>query len=148
MLSTIQIKNCNCTLLQFSEYYSLILRNTGSEMRLLSDCDCVSYRGRVFSLDYSAMRVCDMEFDRVRRLTTPTSPAPVPTTTTTTAPMSNPSCYTVWKYYCRDNFGWREYSEVSCCPQGATCSACRVRPPTCRIPKGNLCLLPPPCSRW
>lgn len=73
-------------------------------------------------LDFSAMRVCDMEFDRVRRLTTPTIPYPVATnanataTTTTTAtadPVPNPSCYTVWKYYCRDNFGWREYSDVS-----------------------------------
>ncbi len=67
------------------------------------------FRGRVFSLDFGAMRVCDLEFDRVRRLTTPASPLPVPTTN----PNPNPSCHTVWKYYCRDNFGWREYSEVS-----------------------------------
>uniref|UniRef100_A0AAY5K6M0 TCDD-inducible poly(ADP-ribose) polymerase n=2 Tax=Esox lucius TaxID=8010 RepID=A0AAY5K6M0_ESOLU len=64
----------------------------------------LKFQGRVFSLDFSAMRVCDLEFDRVRRLTTPSSPA-APATNTT------PSCYTVWKYYCRDNFGWREYSE-------------------------------------
>lgn len=55
------------------------------------------------------MRVCDLEFDRVRRLTTPTSPLPMPAA----SPSPNPSCHTVWKYYCRDNFGWREYSEVS-----------------------------------
>lgn len=66
------------------------------------------FRGRVFSLDFGAMRVCDLEFDRVRRLTTPASPLPLPTAN----PSPNPSCHTVWKYYCRDNFGWREYSEV------------------------------------
>ncbi|KAK7882880.1 hypothetical protein WMY93_029054 [Mugilogobius chulae] len=38
----------------------------------------LKYQGRVFSLDFGAMRACDLEFDR---------------------------------YYCRDNFGWREYSE-------------------------------------
>uniref|UniRef100_A0A4W5RR13 TCDD-inducible poly(ADP-ribose) polymerase n=1 Tax=Hucho hucho TaxID=62062 RepID=A0A4W5RR13_9TELE len=70
----------------------------------------LKFQGRVFSLDFSAMRVCDLEFDRVRRLTTPSSPAAPP-------PNSNPApnCHTVWKYYCRDNFGWREYSEVSVC---------------------------------
>lgn len=67
------------------------------------------FRGRMFSLDFGAMRVCDLEFDRVRRLSTPTGPLPVASTT----PGTNPSCHTVWKYYCRDNFGWREYSEVS-----------------------------------
>lgn len=66
-------------------------------------------RGRVFSLDFGTMQVCDLEFDRVRRLTTPASPLPIPTTN----PNPTPSCHTVWKYYCRDNFGWREYSEVS-----------------------------------
>ncbi|KAL0973500.1 hypothetical protein UPYG_G00204820 [Umbra pygmaea] len=64
----------------------------------------LKFQGRVFSLDFSAMRVCDLEFDHVRRLTTPSSPA-----STTATP--TPSCHTVWKYYCRDNFGWREYSE-------------------------------------
>ncbi|XP_061924355.1 protein mono-ADP-ribosyltransferase TIPARP-like [Entelurus aequoreus] len=63
--------------------------------------------GSVFSLDFGAMRVGDLKFDRVRRLTTPPSPFPVPGTTSGPAP----SCHTVWKYYCRDNFGWREYSE-------------------------------------
>eukprot|EP00063_Salmo_salar_P062711 XP_014037546.1 PREDICTED: TCDD-inducible poly [ADP-ribose] polymerase-like [Salmo salar] len=52
------------------------------------------------------MRVCDLEFDRVRRLTTPSSPAAPPPNTNPA-----PNCHTVWKYYCRDNFGWREYSE-------------------------------------
>uniref|UniRef100_A0A8C7QK79 TCDD-inducible poly(ADP-ribose) polymerase n=1 Tax=Oncorhynchus mykiss TaxID=8022 RepID=A0A8C7QK79_ONCMY len=68
----------------------------------------LKYQGRVFSLDFSAMRVCDLEFDHVRRLTTPSSPASPPPNTNPA-----PNCHTVWKYYCRDNFGWREYSEVS-----------------------------------
>lgn len=67
------------------------------------------FRGRMFSLDFGAMRVCDLEFDRVRRLTTPAGPLPA----VSTNPGANPSCHTVWKYYCRDNFGWREYSEVT-----------------------------------
>ncbi|KAJ3591021.1 hypothetical protein NHX12_008968 [Muraenolepis orangiensis] len=68
----------------------------------------LKFQGRVFSLDFGAMLVCDMEFDRVRRLSTPASP-----TSTPPGPSPNffPSCHTVWKYYCRDNFGWREYSE-------------------------------------
>ncbi|XP_054460679.1 protein mono-ADP-ribosyltransferase TIPARP [Anoplopoma fimbria] len=69
----------------------------------------LKFQGRVFSLDFGAMRVCDLEFDRVRRLTTPASPLPTPTPATN--PNPTPSCHTVWKYYCRDNFGWREYSE-------------------------------------
>lgn len=68
----------------------------------------------MFSLDFGAMRVCDLEFDRIRRLSTPAGPLPVPST----SPGANPSCHTVWKYYCRDNFGWREYSEVSPSPVG------------------------------
>lgn len=67
------------------------------------------FRGRMFSLDFGAMRVGDLAFDRVRRLTTPTGPLPVLGANAG----ANPSCHTVWKYYCRDNFGWREYSEVS-----------------------------------
>ncbi|XP_058243851.1 protein mono-ADP-ribosyltransferase TIPARP isoform X2 [Hemibagrus wyckioides] len=67
---------------------------------------------RVFMLDFSAMRVCDMEFDLVRRLSTPSSFGAMPTSTN---PASNtnpvPDFLTMWKYYCRDNFGWREYSE-------------------------------------
>lgn len=63
----------------------------------------------MFALDFGTMRVCDLEFDCVRRLSTPPSPLPLPATN----PNPTPSCHTVWKYYCRDNFGWREYSEVS-----------------------------------
>ncbi|XP_066565527.1 protein mono-ADP-ribosyltransferase TIPARP isoform X2 [Amia ocellicauda] len=59
----------------------------------------LKYQGRVFTLDFSLMRVCDVEFDLVRRLATPSS-------TTVTS-----NYHMVWKYYCRDNFGWREYSE-------------------------------------
>ncbi|XP_061537904.1 protein mono-ADP-ribosyltransferase TIPARP [Phycodurus eques] len=67
----------------------------------------LKYQGSVFSLDFGAMRVCDLKFDRVRRLTTPPNPLAMPVTN----PNPTPSCHTVWKYYCRDNFGWREYSE-------------------------------------
>ncbi|XP_054649548.1 protein mono-ADP-ribosyltransferase TIPARP isoform X1 [Dunckerocampus dactyliophorus] len=67
----------------------------------------LKYHGSVFSLDFGAMRVGDLKFDRVRRLTTPPSPFPMPGTNSG----PTPSCHTVWKYYCRDNFGWREYSE-------------------------------------
>lgn len=66
----------------------------------------LKFHGRLFSLDFGAMRVCDLEFDRVRRLSTPPSPQINPP-----SPNHVPSCHTVWKYYCRDNFGWREYSE-------------------------------------
>ncbi|KAK1785357.1 hypothetical protein P4O66_018737, partial [Electrophorus voltai] len=66
----------------------------------------LALRGRVFMLDFSAMRVCDLEFDLVRRLSTPSSSVATPPNTSPT-----PSCLTTWKYYCRDNFGWREYSE-------------------------------------
>ncbi|CAJ0943456.1 unnamed protein product [Ranitomeya imitator] len=40
-----------------------------------------------------------LEFDQIRRLSTPS----------TSGDASN--YHTVWKYYCRDHFGWREYSE-------------------------------------
>ncbi|CAL8350959.1 unnamed protein product [Lota lota] len=68
----------------------------------------LKFKGRVFSLDFGAMLVCDMEFDRVRRLSTPPSPTNTPPSP---SPNPIPSCHTMWKYYCRDNFGWREYSE-------------------------------------
>uniref|UniRef100_A0A671KL27 TCDD-inducible poly(ADP-ribose) polymerase n=1 Tax=Sinocyclocheilus anshuiensis TaxID=1608454 RepID=A0A671KL27_9TELE len=71
----------------------------------------LKFLGRVFTLDFSAMRVCDLEFDLVRRLSTPSSSTTTPTNTSPT-----PNCLTVWKYYCRDNFGWREYSEVRITP--------------------------------
>ncbi|XP_012730277.2 protein mono-ADP-ribosyltransferase TIPARP [Fundulus heteroclitus] len=67
----------------------------------------LKYQGRVFLLEFATMRVCDLEFDCVRRLTTPPCPLPVPAAN----PNAAPSCHTLWKYYCRDNFGWREYSE-------------------------------------
>ncbi|KAM4566714.1 protein mono-ADP-ribosyltransferase TIPARP isoform 1-T2 [Odontesthes bonariensis] len=67
----------------------------------------LKFQGRVFALDFGTMRACDLEFDCVRRLTTPPSALPVPAAN----PNPTPSCHTVWKYYCRDNFGWREYSE-------------------------------------
>ncbi|XP_019720516.1 protein mono-ADP-ribosyltransferase TIPARP [Hippocampus comes] len=67
----------------------------------------LKYQGSVFSLDFGAMRVCDLKFDRVRRLSTPPNPLAMPVTN----PNPTSSCHTVWKYYCRDNFGWREYSE-------------------------------------
>uniref|UniRef100_A0A1A8FCB1 TCDD-inducible poly(ADP-ribose) polymerase n=1 Tax=Nothobranchius korthausae TaxID=1143690 RepID=A0A1A8FCB1_9TELE len=67
----------------------------------------LKYQGRVFTLDFGTMQVCDLEFDCIRRLTTPPSPLPV----SATNPNPAPSCHTLWKYYCRDNFGWREYSE-------------------------------------
>ncbi|XP_017275610.1 protein mono-ADP-ribosyltransferase TIPARP isoform X2 [Kryptolebias marmoratus] len=67
----------------------------------------LKYQGRVFTLNFGTMQVCDLEFDCVRRLTTPPSSLPM----SATNPNPTPSCHTVWKYYCRDNFGWREYSE-------------------------------------
>lgn len=81
-----------------------------------------SRSGRAFTLHFGTMQVVDMEFDLVRRLSTPPSLLTTPPSPTATppvlaiAPTSSslvPSCHTVWKYYCRDNFGWREYSEVS-----------------------------------
>ncbi|KAF5893085.1 TCDD-inducible poly [ADP-ribose] polymerase, partial [Clarias magur] len=73
----------------------------------------LKFLGRVFMLDFSAMRVCDLEFDLVRRLSTPSSFGAAPPSTTNPASSTNPApnYLTVWKYYCRDNFGWREYSE-------------------------------------
>ncbi|KAL2096505.1 hypothetical protein ACEWY4_008653 [Coilia grayii] len=78
----------------------------------------LKFLGRLFTLDFSVMRACDSEFDQVRRLSTPSSnttatpSTPTPTATATPTPATPaPNCLTVWKYYCRDNFGWREYSE-------------------------------------
>ncbi|XP_053356518.1 protein mono-ADP-ribosyltransferase TIPARP [Clarias gariepinus] len=73
----------------------------------------LKFLGRVFMLDFSAMRVCDLEFDLVRRLSTPSSFGAEPPSTANPASSTNPApnYLTVWKYYCRDNFGWREYSE-------------------------------------
>ncbi|XP_030622472.1 protein mono-ADP-ribosyltransferase TIPARP [Chanos chanos] len=66
----------------------------------------LKFMGRVFTLDFSVMQVCDLEFDLVRRLSTPTA-----STATSSNGNHTSNCQTVWKYYCRDNFGWREYSE-------------------------------------
>ncbi|XP_028650329.2 protein mono-ADP-ribosyltransferase TIPARP [Erpetoichthys calabaricus] len=59
----------------------------------------LKYKDRVLPLDFNLMRVADVEYDLVRRLATPSSPN------------INCNCNTVWRYYCRDNIGWREYSE-------------------------------------
>ncbi|KAJ8378123.1 hypothetical protein AAFF_G00248370 [Aldrovandia affinis] len=66
----------------------------------------VKYQGCVFTLDLHTMQMHDFVYDQVRRLTTP--PCPV-----TTPPDANPTSnyHTVWKYYCKDDLGWREYSE-------------------------------------
>ncbi|KAJ8280477.1 hypothetical protein GJAV_G00055040 [Gymnothorax javanicus] len=66
----------------------------------------LKFQGRMFTLDFGTMRVCDLHFDQVRRLSTPACSVTMPTLSIPT-----PNCHTVWKYYCRDNFGWREYSE-------------------------------------
>ncbi|NXC91130.1 PARPT polymerase, partial [Cercotrichas coryphoeus] len=84
------------------------------------------YRGQEFWVDLNHMKLYESaEFDQVRRLSTASCPS------------SSSSCYTVWKYFCRDHFGWREYSEVGMAPaQPCTpnlpaalpkrlCSACR-----------------------
>lgn len=52
-------------------------------------------------MDLNLMKFCESaEFDQMRRLSTASCPS------------SSSNCYTVWKYFCRDHFGWREYSEV------------------------------------
>ncbi|XP_060690798.1 protein mono-ADP-ribosyltransferase TIPARP isoform X1 [Hemiscyllium ocellatum] len=60
----------------------------------------LQYQGRVFSLDFNLMTVYDAEFNQVRRLST------------VSLASSNSQFHTVWKYYCREHFGWREYSEA------------------------------------
>lgn len=60
----------------------------------------LQYQGRVFSLDFNLMTVYDVEFNQVRRLSTPSTAS------------SGSQFHTVWKYYCREHFGWREYSEA------------------------------------
>ncbi|XP_006123533.1 protein mono-ADP-ribosyltransferase TIPARP [Pelodiscus sinensis] len=60
----------------------------------------VKYRGHEFLVDLNVMNLYEtIEFDQLRRLSTPSCPS------------SNSNYYTVWKYFCRDHFGWREYSE-------------------------------------
>ncbi|NXT06338.1 PARPT polymerase, partial [Prunella fulvescens] len=60
----------------------------------------VKYRGQECWVDLNLMKFYESaEFDQMRRLCTASCPS------------SSSSCYTVWKYFCRDHFGWREYSE-------------------------------------
>ncbi|NXW81326.1 PARPT polymerase, partial [Hirundo rustica] len=61
----------------------------------------VKYRGQESWVDLNLMKLYESaEFDQMRRLSTASCPS------------SSSNCYTVWKYFCRDHFGWREYSEV------------------------------------
>lgn len=58
-------------------------------------------RGHEFWVDLNVMKLYETaEFDQMRRLSTPSCPS------------SSSNYYTVWKYFCRDHFVWREYSEV------------------------------------
>ncbi|XP_032486496.1 protein mono-ADP-ribosyltransferase TIPARP isoform X1 [Phocoena sinus] len=61
----------------------------------------MKYGGQEFWADLNAMNVYETtEFDQLRRLSTP--------------PSSNVNSiyHTVWKFFCRDHFGWREYPEA------------------------------------
>ncbi|XP_067851448.1 protein mono-ADP-ribosyltransferase TIPARP [Heptranchias perlo] len=60
----------------------------------------LQYQGRFFSLDFNLMTVYDVEFNQVRRLSTASLASP------------GSQFHTVWKHYCREHFGWREYSEA------------------------------------
>ncbi|KAM4693736.1 protein mono-ADP-ribosyltransferase TIPARP [Discoglossus pictus] len=65
-----------------------------------SDRIKMRYQGHDFLVDLNCMNIFEsLEFDQIRRLSTPT----------TSGVASN--YHTVWKYFCRDHFGWREYSE-------------------------------------
>ncbi|XP_053566056.1 protein mono-ADP-ribosyltransferase TIPARP isoform X2 [Bombina bombina] len=65
-----------------------------------SDRIKMRYQGQDFLVDLNCMSIYEsLEFDQIRRLSTPS----------TTGASSN--YHTVWKYFCRDHFGWREYSE-------------------------------------
>nr|XP_003218265.2 PREDICTED: TCDD-inducible poly [ADP-ribose] polymerase [Anolis carolinensis] len=60
----------------------------------------VRYGGHEFLVDLNALTLYDTtEFDQLRRLSTPG------------CMNANSNYYTIWKYFCRDHFGWREYSE-------------------------------------
>ncbi|KAJ8274196.1 hypothetical protein COCON_G00088210 [Conger conger] len=75
----------------------------------------LNHGGRVFTLDLCTMRVQDHEFDQVRRLSAPSSPSSSSSSSSAaTPPDANPAsnCHTVWKYFCKDNLGWREYSKL------------------------------------
>lgn len=65
-----------------------------------SDRIKMRYQGHDFLVNLDSMTIYEsLEFDQIRRLSTPS----------TSGTASN--YHTVWKYYCRDHFGWREYSE-------------------------------------
>ncbi|KAM4772260.1 protein mono-ADP-ribosyltransferase TIPARP [Rhinophrynus dorsalis] len=65
-----------------------------------SDRIKMRYQGHDFFVDLNCMKIFDsLEFDQIRRLSTPTSSS------------VSSNYHTVWKYFCRDHFGWREYSE-------------------------------------
>lgn len=58
------------------------------------------YQGQEFIVELNCMHIYEsLVFDQIRRLSTPS----------TSAAASN--YHTVWKYFCHDHFGWREYSE-------------------------------------
>ncbi|NXX43695.1 PARPT polymerase, partial [Tricholaema leucomelas] len=60
----------------------------------------VRYGEHEFLVDLNTMKLYETdEFDQLRRLSTPACSS------------STSNYYTVWKYFCRDHFGWREYSE-------------------------------------
>ncbi|XP_068136951.1 protein mono-ADP-ribosyltransferase TIPARP [Hyperolius riggenbachi] len=65
-----------------------------------SDRIKLRYQGHDFLVNLDCMTIYEsLEFDQIRRLSTPS----------TSGITSN--YHTVWKYFCRDHFGWREYSE-------------------------------------
>nr|XP_033814079.1 protein mono-ADP-ribosyltransferase TIPARP [Geotrypetes seraphini] len=65
-----------------------------------SDRIRLKYQGREFLVDLNFMSIYESaEFDQIRRLST------------VSCTSSNSNYHTVWKYFCRDHFGWREYSE-------------------------------------
>ncbi|CAH2247342.1 TCDD-inducible poly [ADP-ribose] polymerase [Pelobates cultripes] len=65
-----------------------------------SDRIKMRYQGHEFIVDLNCMSIYEsLVFDQIRRLSTPC----------TSTEINN--YHTVWKYFCRDHFGWREYSE-------------------------------------
>ncbi|XP_029471728.1 protein mono-ADP-ribosyltransferase TIPARP [Rhinatrema bivittatum] len=65
-----------------------------------SDRIRLKYQEREFLVDLNFMSIYEtVEFDQIRRLST------------SSCSNSNTTYHTVWKYFCRDHFGWREYSE-------------------------------------
>lgn len=63
-----------------------------------SDRIKLKYQGHDLSADLNFMTIHNSdEFDQIRRLATPSC--------------ASTPYHTVWKYFCRDHFGWREYSE-------------------------------------